>query len=92
MLGDRIRELRQKNSLSQGDLAKKLNISRTSVNVWENGGSFPTVPYIIAMAKLFHVTTDYILEMDSPEVINVSNLSESEKKILLTLTTYMENK
>lgn len=36
-------------------LAKKLKISRTTISMWENGLSYPTVPTIHKIANLFNV-------------------------------------
>jgi transcriptional regulator with XRE-family HTH domain len=42
-------------------LAEKLNVSRQSVSKWELGQALPEVDKIIAMSKLFKVTTDELL-------------------------------
>ena len=38
-IGERIYELRRKNSMSQEDLAEKMNVSRQSISKWESGVS-----------------------------------------------------
>ena len=65
MISDKIRELREQAGYSQTQLAKKLDVTRSSVNAWEMGLSSPTTQYIVAMAKLFHVSADYILGLQS---------------------------
>lgn len=47
--------------MSQGDLADALDVSRQAVSKWENGMGTPTPENIVAMSKLFGVSTDYIL-------------------------------
>lgn len=59
--------LRKKEGWSQEQLAEKLNVSRQAVSKWESGQSIPDVDKIIAMATLFHVTTDFLLKED-PQV------------------------
>ena len=61
MVADRIKQLRLSNNMTQTDLAKKLNITRSSVNAWEMGISTPSTAYIVELAQLFHVSTDYLL-------------------------------
>ena len=41
MIDERIKSLREKRDLTQSDLARKLGITRSSVNAWEMGISVP---------------------------------------------------
>lgn len=61
MIPDNIRKLRKKNHMSQDELAEKLGVSRQSVSLWENGQTQPTIENIIALAKVFDVSSDEIL-------------------------------
>lgn len=60
-ISKRIQMLRKENSLSQEELASRLQVSRQAVSKWESGQSKPEITNIVAMAKTFGVTTDYIL-------------------------------
>ena len=62
----RIKELRTKKGLSQAQLAKILNIDRSTVNKYESGQSRP-IRYINKLADLFGVSADYILGLDDQE-------------------------
>ena len=62
MLSDNIRNYRKENNLSQDELAEKLGVSRQSISLWENGQTQPTVDNIIALAKIFNITADELLE------------------------------
>ena len=58
---DRLKELRVQKGLSQMQLAKELNISQSAIAKWELGKTEPTASAIIAVAKYFNETTDYVL-------------------------------
>ena len=60
MISDNIKRLRENAGLSQAALARKLGVTRASVNAWEMELSAPTAQYLIALAQLFHTTTDDI--------------------------------
>lgn len=60
-IGKRIRALRENLGLTQLDLAKELNVKRQTVAQWENGERDLKTGYIIALAKFFNVTSDYLL-------------------------------
>ena len=54
MIADRIRTLRESNGMTQAALAKKLGITRSSVNAWEMGISAPSTTYLVELASLFN--------------------------------------
>ena len=60
----RIKELRRKKGLSMEQLAKALNVQKSRVNMWENRGAVPRNDALIALAKYFEVSTDYLLGSD----------------------------
>ena len=90
MISDRIRELREQAGLSQAQLAKKLDVTRSSVNAWEMGLSTPTTQYIVALAKLFHVSADYILGTQADMTISLRGYSEEEIALILNLLHYFD--
>lgn len=67
MLGENIRRLRKLNNMSQDELAEKLNVTRQSISLWENGQTQPSLENIVALAKLFKVSTDELLGSDKTE-------------------------
>lgn len=60
-LGEKLKELRIKENLSQEDLATKLNVSRQAVSKWEQNLSLPDTNNLILIAKIFHVTLDELV-------------------------------
>lgn len=61
MLSENIKKHRNKNNMSQEELAQRLNVSRQSVSLWETGQSQPTIDNIIALAKIFGISSDELL-------------------------------
>jgi transcriptional regulator with XRE-family HTH domain len=66
-IGEKIKELRKKNDLTQEKLADYLCVSYQAVSKWECGLSSPDLSLIVPLAKLLHVTTDELLGMTPPE-------------------------
>jgi len=63
-LSYKIINLRKANGWSQEDFADKLNVSRQAISRWENGTALPDAQNVLQISKLFHVTTDYLLNDD----------------------------
>ncbi len=91
MIADRIKQLRTSHNMTQSTLAKKLGITRSSVNAWEMGLSIPSTTYIAALSQLFGVSSDYLLGLSSNLNIDVSDLSEKEIKIVYDLVTHFKH-
>lgn len=91
-ISERIKELREKQNLTQSGLAKKLNITRSAVNAWEMGISVPNVEKLVELSSLFNVSVDYLLGINNSFNINISNLSEEEKKLVLNLVNILSQK
>lgn len=90
MVRDKIKELREMAGYSQSQLAKKLDVTRSSVNAWEMGLSTPTTQYIVALGKLFHVSTDYILGTDTGLSISLAGYNEEEINLIYSLLRYFD--
>ncbi|MGN0372650.1 MAG: helix-turn-helix domain-containing protein [Enterocloster sp.] len=78
-LGYRLAEARKNACLTQSQVAEKLYITTQSVSSWECGNSMPDVGKIPELAKLFGVTTDWLLsgKLPAAEILEVtSNLSD----------------
>lgn len=58
--GEIIKMLRDKQGMSQEDLASRIGVSRTMIAKYESGESSPSQK-VVPLARLFGVTTDYIL-------------------------------
>ena len=89
MIADRIKHLREVNGMTQSALAKKLGITRSSVNAWEMGISVPSTQNIVELSRIFCVSTDYLLGVDKFSTIDVSGLSESDVQLLYRMITHL---
>lgn len=67
-IGERIKELRRKNDLTQEKLADYLNVSPQAVSKWECGASSPDLGLIGPLTKLLHVSADELLGLTAEEM------------------------
>lgn len=94
-LSDKLVGLRKSAGMSQEELAEKLNVSRQAVSRWEMGTAMPDAANILQLSKLFHVTTDYLLneeyesDADLPQVRAVKADGVHQGMILLVTLEVM---
>lgn len=75
-IGEKLKEEREKNKLSQKDVADRLHVVRQSVSRWETDQSYPDLENLMALGQLYHVSIDELLGIEREEVIPES----AEKK------------
>ena len=61
-IAEKIKQLRKDNNMTQEDLAEKLNVSRQTISKWETNITIPDADNIVAISKLFNITTDELLD------------------------------
>ena len=78
MFGDRVKHLRTSHNLSQVQLAEQLKVSKQTVSNWENNNILPSVEMLISIAEYFSVSTDYLLELDNRNYLEVTGLTNTQ--------------
>ena len=91
MICDRIKQLREQAGYSQAQLAKRLDVTRSSVNAWKMGLSMPTTQYVVTLAKLFHVSADYLLGLTASSSIVLDGYTQEEIELLYKLIRYFDD-
>lgn len=91
-LGERLKQMRLEKKLSQKEVATALGVSAAVISNYESSGRTPSVENLLALARLYQCSTDYLLgfEKYTPlKTIDISNLNENQsdalKKFILTL-------
>lgn len=85
MTADRIKALREARGWTQAELARKMNMTRKGINSWEQGLSMPSPPSLVDLARLFSVSTDYLLGVENYSAVNVTGLNEADVALLAQL-------
>lgn len=62
--GETLKRLRQRNNISQDELARKLNVKQYVISSWEIGRSEPNIEQIKRLSTYFNIPTDYLLGKD----------------------------
>lgn len=62
LLGQRLRQHREQLGLSQQQVARQLGITRSTYAYYETGASYPRLPTLCKLAKLYHVSYEELLD------------------------------
>jgi transcriptional regulator with XRE-family HTH domain len=84
-IGKRIKELREKNSMTLEEVGNSLQVHKTTIMRWENGQTEKIkLPMLEALSKLFKVSPDYLITGKKDLMFEeINNITKSEKSMLL---------
>lgn len=71
-IGNEIKTRRTELNLTQEDLAKRLNVSRTASSKWEQQRNYPDIELLVAISDILNISLDKLLRGDS-EIIKELN-------------------
>ena len=66
-LAEKLIRLRKENGMSQEELADRLGVSRQAVSRWEQGSTYPDIPNLRKLMKVFGVSADYLVGSSETE-------------------------
>lgn len=98
-IGDRIRELRRKERLTQSQLAQKIGVSTGAIGLWEVNKREPDANMLLKLSKVFDVPVDYILENEERNTLIIIDesgyccrfqLSEEKLQVIAKLAELLE--
>ena len=88
MIGERLKQLRIKNGLKQQELANMFGLSSGTISFYESAQRKPDIDFIVAVAKYFDVSTDYLLgltnatDKENIDISKVTGLNDFSLTIL----------
>lgn len=89
-MGRRIKQLRTQRNISQIALAKQLGVSKSVISSYENEVHYPPYDILLQMARLFGVSTDYLLGASGNRTINVDGLTDTQIEAITMITNELK--
>ncbi|MCI9486837.1 MAG: helix-turn-helix transcriptional regulator [Lachnospiraceae bacterium] len=83
--GNTLKRLRRKNDMTQEQLSRRLGLTKSVISAYETGMRMPSYDVLIAIARIFKVTTDFLLGVEQKQEVDFSGLTEAEKAAILNL-------
>ena len=78
-VGARIKKHREKQNISQDELALKVFVSRQTISNWETNKSYPDIKSLTMLSNIFHVTLDDFIKEDVEEMKRIVSKEKIEK-------------
>ena len=90
--GDKLKMLRNGQKLTQQQLADRLGVAKSVVSYYESGYRYPSYDVLVRIARIFHTTTDFLLDIEKKRVIDVSDLTEEEIAAVTAVVCLLKEK
>lgn len=78
MLKDKLKILRNEKNLTQESLAKILNVSVSTISMYETGSREPDLYTLARLSDYYGVTTDYLLDLSDNPYFNICKKSNDD--------------
>ena len=91
--GTRLKQLRTQAGLTQSQLAEKIGITKSVISYYELSDRAPSAEMLIKIAKAFHVSTDYLLDLENGRRrVSTSDLSSEDIDVLQNVAQALRKK
>lgn len=90
--GEKLKALRKSKNMTQNQLGNNLGVAKSVISYYENGDRYPSYSVLVKIAHTFHVTTDYLLDMEKSKTLDVSDLTDDDISVLETVANALRNK
>ncbi len=90
--GDNLKALRKQASMTQEELAKRLSVTKSVVSYYELRERTPSPEILAKLAQIFHTTTDHLLGVEHKKLIDVSDLSDDDVRLIMMIADTLRKK
>ena len=81
-MGEKLKSLRIEKNLTQKQVADRIGLAISAVSSYESGTRYPSYDVLVKLARIFHVSTDYLLGITDTRNIDVTGLRDNEIELV----------
>lgn len=81
----KLRMLRESRHLTQLQVANRIGVSKAMISAYETAIKTPSIDVLIRLSRLYGVTIDYLVCVDSLEGLNVAGLDDDSIALVAAL-------
>ena len=90
--GNKLKELRMQNGLTQQQLATQLGVTKSVISFYERQERTPSPVVLRKMAAIFRVSSDFLLDIDRTKRLDVSDLDDDDIQLVSLLIDTLRRK
>lgn len=91
-LGQKVKQLRESRGWSQEYLAKRTGVTKSAISTYELNMRTPSADVVKSFAKVFGVSSDYLLSIGERRMVDVEGLSERDEALVRELIASLREK
>ena len=91
-MGEKLKSLRIEKNLTQKQVADRIGLAISAVSSYESDTRYPSYDVLVKLARIFHVSTDYLLGITNTRNIDVTGLRDNEIELVSQLVDMLRNK
>lgn len=88
----KLKLLRETQHLTQLQVAERVGVSKAMISAYETAIKTPSVEVLIRLARLYSVSVDYLICVESPVGLDVTGLDDDSVALLASLTHKLKSK
>lgn len=89
--GSKLKELRTQAGMTQQQLATRIGVTKSVVSFYELKERAPSPDVLVKCARIFHVSTDYLLGLTKAETIDITGLPKEDVAILRAMANRLRD-
>ena len=90
--GNKLKELRLQAGLTQKQLADLIGVTKSVISFYERQERTPSPDVLKNLAAVFHVSTDFLLDIDKVKRLDISGLDENDIQIVSMMIDALRKK
>lgn len=91
-MGEKLKSLRLEKGLTQKQVADRIGLAISAVSSYEAGTRYPSFAVLVKLARIFRVSTDYLLGISNNRTIDVTGLNDKEIELVSQLINALKGK
>lgn len=91
-MGERLKNLRIAKNLTQKQVSERLGIAISTLSGYELEEKHPSYFVLMKLARLYDVSTDYLIGMNENRNIDVTGLEEKEINVIAEMVSILKEK
>ena len=91
-MGNKLKSLRLEKKLTQKQIADRIGLAISAVSSYESGSRYPSYDVLVKLARIFHVSTDYLLGMTDKRNLDVTGLYDDEIELVSQLVDKLRDR